>query len=178
MSDCNPKPARLFCPRDFPGKNPGVGCHFPHQLKKQFPSSSIVNAQLLPLSSSSQRGSWAGFLREALAPGYLAFRQNGHNRQDGEGCALMAFRKRSRSQSQCREKTPQEGGGTTASLPRKGTQQPQSGHFSRLSVLLHMYVFIFTAFSNSALALRLELWKTTPPTPWHIIQEQSPYRTK
>ena len=26
---CNPMdPARLLCPRDFPGKNTGVGCHF------------------------------------------------------------------------------------------------------------------------------------------------------
>ena len=151
-----------------------MGCHFPHQLKKQFPSWSIVNTQFLPLSSSSQRGSCAGFLREALAPGHLALGQHGHNRQDGDGLALPTFRKRSRSQSQYREKSPQEGGGTTASLPRRGTQQPQSGHFSRLLVLLHMHVFIFTVFSNSALALRMKLWKTTPPTTWHIIQEQSP----
>ena len=25
------QPARLPCPRDFPGKNTGVGCHFPLQ---------------------------------------------------------------------------------------------------------------------------------------------------
>ena len=26
LSDCNP--ARFFCPRNFPGKNTGMGCHF------------------------------------------------------------------------------------------------------------------------------------------------------
>ena len=26
------KPARLICPWDFPGKNTGVGCHFPTQV--------------------------------------------------------------------------------------------------------------------------------------------------
>ena len=26
-----PEPARLLCPWDFPGKNTGVGCHFPLQ---------------------------------------------------------------------------------------------------------------------------------------------------
>ena len=25
---CNPMPAMLLCPWDFPGKNTGVGCHF------------------------------------------------------------------------------------------------------------------------------------------------------
>ena len=25
---CGPEPASLLCPRDFPGKNTGVDCHF------------------------------------------------------------------------------------------------------------------------------------------------------
>ena len=28
---CGSPPARLLCPWDFPGKNTGVGCHFPFQ---------------------------------------------------------------------------------------------------------------------------------------------------
>ena len=32
---CDPVDCRLLCPRDFPGKNTGVGCHF---LLKIFPT--------------------------------------------------------------------------------------------------------------------------------------------
>ena len=28
LPPCGPEPASLLCPRDFPGKNTGVGCHF------------------------------------------------------------------------------------------------------------------------------------------------------
>ena len=34
-------PTRLFCPWDFPGKNTGVGCHFPLQRPSQSREESI-----------------------------------------------------------------------------------------------------------------------------------------
>ena len=57
MSDClqpQAKSARLLCPWDFPGKNPGVGCHF--LLQGPFPTTGLNphllrwQAHSLPLS--------------------------------------------------------------------------------------------------------------------------------
>ena len=31
LQPCGLKPSRVLCPQDFPGKNTGVGCHFPLQ---------------------------------------------------------------------------------------------------------------------------------------------------
>ena len=39
-------PARLLCPRDFPGKNIGTGCHF--LLQGNFPNLAIEPAPLVP----------------------------------------------------------------------------------------------------------------------------------
>ena len=57
LNPCDPpgrQPTRLFCPRDTPGKNTGVGCHFPspgglpdHGIE---PVSPALQVDSLPLS--------------------------------------------------------------------------------------------------------------------------------
>ena len=45
-----PQPARLLCPRDFPGKSTGVGCHFPT-------AGDLLNPGIEPVSPALAGGS-------------------------------------------------------------------------------------------------------------------------
>ena len=59
-----PEPARFLCPWDFPGKNTGVGCHFPPSgdlpdpgIKPVSPVSLILPANSLPAAPSGKPNS-------------------------------------------------------------------------------------------------------------------------
>ena len=69
------KPARLFCPWDFPGKNIGVGCHYPSP--GDLPNPGIqsgppsLQVDSLPPELSVKRGHYNSEVRDERGLRYL-----------------------------------------------------------------------------------------------------------
>ena len=90
-------PTRIFCPRDFPGKNTGMGCHFLLQgiFLTQGPSLRLLHWQADPLPPSDQESHHVATLQHNY-PDWTPqapFRETALLSASAEGVTTACFRK-------------------------------------------------------------------------------------